>query len=68
MQADDDVTVVALTGEGKFYSSGNDLGAFSNSMSSGKSVEEILQDSNDMMIQETNTQLNYVFKVYGALV
>ena len=52
LKDDDDVTVVALTGEGKFYSSGNDLNAFSRAMASGKSPEEILQDSNDMMIQE----------------
>jgi len=51
LKDDDNVTVVALTGEGKFYSSGNDLNAFSKGMSSGKSPEEILQDSNDMMIQ-----------------
>ena len=39
LQQDEDVAVAAITGEGSYYSSGNDLKGFAQGMASGKSPD-----------------------------
>jgi len=50
LQSDDTVSIAAIIGEGKFYSSGNDLSAFGEGMASGKSPDELSLEAHDMMV------------------
>ena len=50
LQADENISVAAITGEGKFYSSGNDLSSFGKGIASGKSPDELSLEAHDMMV------------------
>ncbi|CAG5106997.1 Oidioi.mRNA.OKI2018_I69.chr1.g3097.t1.cds [Oikopleura dioica] len=49
-KANDSSSLLAITGEGSYYSSGNDLTAFAKWMAQGKSQEEMAETAHDIMV------------------